>query len=119
MMGRFLWGAVGLLIAASNTAAFARQELKTTKLAAAFGELPAAYDVRMSPDGRKVSYLDGEVDGHTFLAVTDLVTTKTSALVRANFGDFEINSCRWANAERLLCTFSSVEKSGGASRSGW
>ena len=109
-MGRFLVVAAGFMIAASSAFGADRQEFKTTPLAEAFGQLPSLSDVRMAPDGTKISYLIDEVDGRTILGVLDLNSKEAHALAEASFGDFDLRWCGWANAERLICEVQGIDK---------
>ena len=43
----------------------------------AFGSLPAAHSVKLSPDGQKIAYM-GNIQGKTFVASFDLKTKKST-----------------------------------------
>lgn len=111
-MRRGLFLLAGLLFGIGPAWAADHQELKTTELAAAFGQLPSMSDVRMSPDGNKISYLNYDLDGTTVLAVIDLAKMASRPITKTDFGKFDILNCRWANKERLLCNVQGIEKNG-------
>ena len=72
-------------------------------LAAAFGERPMATDVRLSPDGTKVSYLTPtRTGGGTAVVVADLKTGKIGA-ISINTKSLHATSCRLKTETRLIC----------------
>jgi dipeptidyl aminopeptidase/acylaminoacyl peptidase len=90
-------------VAASNAAA-------PDPLAVAFGTMPALWNVRMSPDGTKVSLLQMHPDDLPILRIFDLTTGKANLALASTKDGFDIQWCDWANNERLLCGFSAVAK---------
>lgn len=84
--------------------------LKSDPTAKLFGSHPDIRGVRLSPDGNKLSLLKTHPDGFTIAAVLNLQKPKFIAILNSKKDENEIQWCRWANNERLLCAFSTVIK---------
>ncbi|MFT5297404.1 MAG: dipeptidyl aminopeptidase/acylaminoacyl peptidase [Colwellia sp.] len=67
----------------------------------AFGKLPGSQQVKLSPDGNKVAFINN-VAGNTMIGVTDLEKYTTKYLVRTDNQKFKIGWYLWANNELLL-----------------
>jgi dipeptidyl aminopeptidase/acylaminoacyl peptidase len=78
--------------------------------AVAFGTMPGLWNVRMSPDGSKVSLLQMHPDELPILTVLDLITGKANLALASTKDGFDIRWCDWANNERLLCGFGAVKR---------
>jgi len=77
-------------------------------LAVAFGTMPGLWDVRLSPDGTKVSFLQMHPEDLPILRVFDITTGKVNLALASTKDGFDIRWCSWANNERLLCGFEAV-----------
>jgi len=55
----------------------------------AFGALPAAHQVKLSPDGQKIAY-KGNIQGKTFIASFNLKTEKKKYLVHTDNQKFKL-----------------------------
>jgi len=67
----------------------------------AFGKLPTAQQVKLSPDGNKVAFISN-IAGNTMIGVTDLAKSTTKYLVRTDNQKFKIGWYLWANNDLLL-----------------
>jgi dipeptidyl aminopeptidase/acylaminoacyl peptidase len=67
----------------------------------AFGKLPQAQQVKLSPDGNKIAFINN-IAGNTMIGLTDLVNAKTRYLVRTDNQKFKIGWYLWANNDLLL-----------------
>lgn len=67
----------------------------------AFGRLPHAEQLKLSPNGNQVAYIRNE-SGYTLIGVKDLVTRDSNFLIKTDNKKFKINWYRWANDEVLL-----------------
>jgi len=83
-------------------------------LAVAFGTMPTLWDVRMSPNGAKASFLQMHPEELPIAAVLDLGTGKVNLVLASTRDGFNLQWCDWANDERLLCSFSAVSREFGA-----
>lgn len=81
--------------------------LKTSPLAVAFGSQPDFRSLHLSPDGTKLVVVQYHPKGYDFARTVDLKTMK-SAVVYAATGQFDIDWCRWANNNRILCGLSTM-----------
>jgi len=70
--------------------------------------MPALWNVRMSPDGTKVSFLQMHPDDLPILRVLDLTSGKANLALASTRDGFDLQWCDWANNERLLCSFYGV-----------
>lgn len=68
---------------------------------AAFGKLPQSQQVKLSPDGNKIAFINN-IAGNTMIGVTDLVEAKTRYLVNTDNQKFKIGWYLWANNDLLL-----------------
>jgi len=85
-------------VAASNAAA-------PDPLAVAFATIPGLWDVRISPDGTKVSFLQMHPEDLAVLRIYDLTTGEANLALASTRDRFDLQWCNWANDERLLCSF--------------
>lgn len=67
----------------------------------AFGALPAASEVQLSPNGKKIAY-KGIADGYVFIASVDLATNKKKYLVYTDNKKFKLGWLKWANNDIVL-----------------
>src|SRR3990172_4904230 len=79
--------------------------LKSDPTAKLFGSHPDIRGVRLSPDGSKLSMLKTHPDGYTIVTVLDMAGPKLTGVLNSDKDENDIQSCRWANEERLLCTY--------------
>jgi dipeptidyl aminopeptidase/acylaminoacyl peptidase len=68
---------------------------------AAFGKLPEAQQVKLSPDGNKIAFISN-IDGSSMIGVSDLENSKTQYLVVTDNQKFKIGWYLWANNDVLL-----------------
>jgi len=94
--------ALSFLISAVSNAA------SPDPLAVEFGTMPALWNVRISPDGSKASLLQMHSDDFPILTIMDLTTGKANLALASTKDGFDIQWCRWANTERLLCSYSAI-----------
>ena len=98
-----------LLVSFPSGGAHAAEGASVKSLATAFGKFPQMWGARLSPDGSRVSFLHMYEDDFPVLLV--FTAGADSRLVLASKPDvFDINWCRWANNERLLCGFYGIAK---------
>ncbi|MCH7644180.1 MAG: S9 family peptidase [Myxococcales bacterium] len=102
--GALVWGALLCLVAPGATAA------SPDPLAVSFGTMPALWDVRISPDGAKVSFLQMHPEDLPILRIFDLTTGKVNIAMVSTKDEFDIQWCDWANNERLLCGFRAITR---------
>jgi dipeptidyl aminopeptidase/acylaminoacyl peptidase len=62
----------------------------------------------MSPDGTKVSFLQMHPEDLPILRTLDLTTGTPNLALASTRDGFDIQWCKWANDERLLCGFSAI-----------
>ena len=67
----------------------------------AFGSLPAATQVKLSPNGQMLAYV-GNYQGKTFIASVDLDKGEKKYLVTTDNQKFKIGWYRWANNQTIL-----------------
>lgn len=67
----------------------------------AFGALPAASQVKLSPDGQMLAY-KGNLNGQSFIASVDLSSGEKKYLVTTDNQKFKIGWHRWANNKTIL-----------------
>jgi len=88
--------------------------LKTSPLAVIFGSQPDLRSLRMSPDGSKMVFIQYHPDGYDFVRILDFDSKKMSGMIFAGTRDGdEIDWCRWANDERVLCSLSKMNTMNG------
>ena len=68
---------------------------------AAFGKLPEAQQVKLSPDGNKIAFIKNH-EGSSMIGVRDLKKSKTRYLVVTDNQKFKIGWYLWANNDLLL-----------------
>ena len=73
--------------------------------AMAFGQMPTLWDVDLSPDGSKISYLTHHNSGTPIAVVWELEGGKPHVLLASQPDGAKLNWCKWANNERLLCSY--------------
>jgi dipeptidyl aminopeptidase/acylaminoacyl peptidase len=100
-----LFGMTALLFFAATPARAAEDPLATT-----FGTMSSQWDLQLSPDGTRVSFLQMHSEGMPIAAVYDLESRKSNLVLASEKDRFDVNWCRWANNERLLCGFGAVFK---------
>jgi len=71
----------------------------------AFGRLPAAEQVRLSPDGEYIAYL-GNTGGSSFVASIHIESGEKKYLVHTNNQKFRLGWFAWANNKTLLISAS-------------
>lgn len=72
--------------------------------AAAFGALPTVRDLRLSADGKSVSYISPLSGQGSALRLMDLATgSKSTPPLTANGKPDRLGSCNWVSSERLVC----------------
>ena len=72
-----------------------------TDVAAAFGPMPTADGMRISPDGRRVSYLNMSGE-KSVLFVADVETGSAAPILRSS-DNANFTSCDWLTDDRLTC----------------
>ncbi|MBW8186556.1 alpha/beta hydrolase family protein [Shewanella nanhaiensis] len=87
---------IALLLILSSTAVYAEQ-----LPVEAFGLLPQSEQVKLSPDGHKLSFIIHN-QGNTYIGVKDFKTDATKYVVSTDNQEFKIGWYRWANNELLL-----------------
>ncbi|MEE3326816.1 MAG: S9 family peptidase [Myxococcota bacterium] len=80
--------------------------------AVAFGSHPAFWGARLSPDGKRISYLRMHESDLPVAEVFDIEKGQRNLLLASAKDTFDISECFWANNERLLCSFYSVYRDG-------
>lgn len=87
----------------------ARAEMDGDAAAALFGRSPSISRMRLSPDGKKVSFLRAHAEGFPVAMVIDLETGKPKLVLSSDMKkNMFLQRCRWANNERLLCGYYGV-----------
>ena len=72
--------------------------------AAAFGALPAVRDLRLSADGKSVSYISPTSGQGSVLHLMDFATGKQpTPPLTANGTPDRLAACNWVSSERLVC----------------
>ncbi len=84
-----------LIVAATN--------LTPEQAARAFGNRPAVEDIKLSPDGSKIAFLEPLPNQGSLLYVASLADGKPRAVTRAAGDPFRLQWCDWVNEERLIC----------------
>ena len=88
--------------------------LTAEQRALAFGQLPALWRPRISPDGsRAVMVVQPERLDYPVAVVHRFETGKSKILLASEEDEFDLKSCWWAHDERLLCRFMGVGKLSG------
>jgi len=120
--GRLLGGALLGLVSAvfmvcsspsSTMAADGPVSLIAEQRALVFGQLPALWRPRISPDGsRVVMVVQPERFDFPVAVVHHFETGEAQLLLASEEDEFDLKGCRWAHDERLLCRFMGVGKLG-------
>ncbi len=76
--------------------------------AEAFGTMPAAWGVELSPSGRYLSYLSMHASDIPFAVVLDLENGGASSPIASQPGVHDLNWCGWATDDRLVCGYFGV-----------
>jgi dipeptidyl aminopeptidase/acylaminoacyl peptidase len=76
--------------------------------------MPALWNVRMSPDGSKVSFLQMHPEDLSVARIFDLTTGEANLALASTRDGFSLQWCDWANNERLLCSFYGISKAQGS-----
>ena len=71
--------------------------------AAAFGARPSVEDISMSPDGRRVAYLQPAAGQAARLYIADLTTGQTAVAASADGQRQRLGGCDWVSKSRLVC----------------
>lgn len=103
-----------LLIGSFARPALADKEtpLESTPLAHAFAAAPNLNDLRLSPDGKRISFLQAHPQGMTVARALDTSTGKVTLLMAGKPNEFDIAWCDWANDERLVCSLRGLVRYG-------
>ncbi len=112
-MLRFVFSSVLFLSLVQPSYLQAKENLLTGPLAEAFGKQPLLKSVRLSPDGRKISYIRTHPSGVNYLQVTNLDTGNQRGVLTSIKDKYELSRCDWANNQRLLCTAYLADAVGG------
>lgn len=76
-----------------------------------FGQSPAVWGMRMSPDGKRVSFLKSHPQGFPIAMQIDLTTGKPNLVMSSDpKKGMDIAGCFWANETRILCTFFGIKE---------
>ena len=87
----------------------AQAEMDGDAAAALFGRSPAISGMRLSPDGKKVSFLRAHAEGFPIAMVIDFETGKPKLVLSSDpKKNMFLRYCHWANNERLLCGYAGV-----------
>ena len=70
-----------------------------------FGSMPTAWGVRLSPDGKKVSFLRQHSSDAPIAMVFNLETGEGNPILASEKGKLELTRCDWASNTRLLCGY--------------
>lgn len=108
VLGRAL---VFLVLASILSSEAARAELDVDTAAARFGARPAVWGMRLSPDGHKVVFLTRHPEGFPIALTLDLRVGKPQLILASDVKkQMDINWCRWANDERILCGYYGINR---------
>lgn len=84
--------------------------LKTSPLAVKFGSQPDLRSLHISPDGSKLVFIQFHPEGIDVVSSWDSRTKKGKIIFSGKKGSYEINWCKWANKERVLCGVRAISK---------
>src|SRR3954452_8427995 len=73
-----------------------------------FGKRDSAKSVQISPSGNKVVMLMGGPAGSTIVKVFDLSTGSSEAILGSKDSKESLESCDWANEQKLICEYGGV-----------
>ena len=111
-MRSLIWAACCFFMVTSASAKD-DQEYKADPLAVKFGTLPDVRDMRLSPDGSKVSVIKWFDQDIPAAVVYDLHTGKGKIVASSKKGEFNVRWCDWGNNKRLLCGYRAIAKTFG------
>ena len=80
-------------------------------LAKTFGTIASLWNVRLSQDGSKISFLQMHPKDYPVLRVFDIANREIKPVLSSVPNKFDIAWCSWANRDRLLCGFHGIAKS--------
>lgn len=80
-------------------------------LAVAFGKIPETWGARLSPDGKRVSFLH-MIDADIPVLFTTDEQMNPRPVLASREGKFDIAWCNWVNDTRLLCGFTGIDRVG-------
>lgn len=103
---RFRFPLAGLLgLLSLPTLAEIPDEFLSSPLAEQFGTSATIDRPRLSPDGKKMLYLQQDPQGIYVLQVIDFASGEIVSLLRGSEEEYDIGWCEWANETRVLCDF--------------
>lgn len=82
--------------------------LKTSPLAVKFGSQPDLRSLHISPDGSKLVFIQFHPEGIDVVSTWDSRTKQGRIIFSGKKDSYEVNWCRWANEERVLCGLSAI-----------
>ena len=102
-------------LGAISTATFAQDAEKQRSAAQIFGAVPAVYDISLSPDGTKVSFIAPGPGTMTDLFAIDLNAAQSTPkrVTRASGDPESLQWCKWVSNERMACKVGGIEKNVG------
>ncbi|WP_417593801.1 alpha/beta hydrolase family protein [Parasphingorhabdus sp.] len=102
-------------LGAISTATFAQDAEKQRSAAQIFGAVPAVYDISLSPDGTKVSFIAPGPGTMTDLFAIDLNAAQSNPkrVTRASGDPEGLQWCNWVSNERMACQIGGVEENSG------
>ncbi len=95
-----------VLLAAGCSVAAAGADIPT--LAAAYGARPAAWGVRLSPDGGHVLYMAPTGTSGNTVIVADVATGETRSILTSDGALFDLRACDWKSDVRIICTVAAI-----------
>ncbi len=102
--------ALFVVLALACTPVVASAEMDVDTAASHFGQLPAVWGMRLSPDGQKVSLLRLHPEGFPIAMVIDLRTGKGGLILASDIDkSMDLEWCDWATNERLLCSYYGIQ----------
>jgi dipeptidyl aminopeptidase/acylaminoacyl peptidase len=78
--------------------------------AAAFGARPSVEDISMSPDGRRIAYLQPAAGQAARLYIADLATAQTVVAATADGERQRLGGCGWVSNSRLICSIFLIQE---------
>ena len=80
-------------------------DVPPSESAKAFGTKPTVWDVSLSPNGQKLSFLSQHPSDMPIAMVFNLATGERNLVLASDKGEMELTWCGWANDTRLLCGY--------------
>ncbi len=99
MTGRLTAAAMAMVVAAAPAAAAPDAEA----LAAAYGARPAAWAMRLSPEGKQVLYFTAAGTAGRAVVVADVESGATRIVLSADQANVKPQSCSWKSEARIIC----------------